>query len=390
MYTPFTILLRLLRYSVFGEPLPEDLPSSLTEETLLAVYGLSKKHALAHLAAHALEKNGLLPQSAELAQRFTEAELAAVPRYLRLTAALLALSAAFDKANIPYIPLKGSVLRSYYPEPWMRTASDIDVLVRPEDLPAAKELLLSLGFEYLSETSYDLSFMRNGAHVELHFDLIEHGYAANANRVLSSVWEHSVPAGEGSRRELSGEFFVLHHMAHMARHVQRGGCGIRFLLDTYLIERSFPYDKEKLSALLREADLDVFAEAVTALARTWFADAPASPDAEILEDYIIRSGIYGTMEHDLAVRNTTQSKQGYVLSRIFHPLRLMKLDYPVLKRWPVLLPIMWLVRAFRILFNKDRRQKMRYELGANAALGSDSVERTRTLLRQVGLELGEK
>lgn len=41
---------------------------------------------------------------------------------------------ALEKAEIPFIPLKGVVIREYYPEPWMRTSCDIDILVREKNL----------------------------------------------------------------------------------------------------------------------------------------------------------------------------------------------------------------------------------------------------------------
>ena len=44
---------------------------------------------------------------------------------------------ALDGANIPYVLLKGAVIQHLYPEAWMRTSSDIDVLVHEEDLDAA-------------------------------------------------------------------------------------------------------------------------------------------------------------------------------------------------------------------------------------------------------------
>jgi hypothetical protein len=39
-----------------------------------------------------------------------------------------------EKAKIPHIPLKGSVLRKLYKEPWLRTSCDIDILVQEETL----------------------------------------------------------------------------------------------------------------------------------------------------------------------------------------------------------------------------------------------------------------
>ena len=38
-----------------------------------------------------------------------------------------------DRENIEHIFLKGATLCNYYPEPWMRTSCDIDVLVKRED-----------------------------------------------------------------------------------------------------------------------------------------------------------------------------------------------------------------------------------------------------------------
>ena len=50
------------------------------------------------------------------------------------------LCSAFEKAQIPFLPLKGSVIRKYYPEAWMRTSCDIDILVHDEDVGRAKEI----------------------------------------------------------------------------------------------------------------------------------------------------------------------------------------------------------------------------------------------------------
>ena len=43
------------------------------------------------------------------------------------------LKEALEKAEIPFLPLKGSVIRKYYPEPWMRTSCDIDLLIHKEE-----------------------------------------------------------------------------------------------------------------------------------------------------------------------------------------------------------------------------------------------------------------
>lgn len=47
----------------------------------------------------------------------------AIYRYEKINYELNRLRSALNEAQIPFIPLEGSVLRQYYPEPWMRTSS---------------------------------------------------------------------------------------------------------------------------------------------------------------------------------------------------------------------------------------------------------------------------
>ena len=77
--------------------------------------------------------------------------MTAVYRYERINYELNCLTEALNQAEMPFIPLKGSILRQYYPEPWMRTSCDIDILVREEDIDAATQAIeKKLGYEYES------------------------------------------------------------------------------------------------------------------------------------------------------------------------------------------------------------------------------------------------
>ena len=58
---------------------------------------------------------------------------------------------AFNEAHIPVLLFKGPALAyTFYPEAYLRTYHDIDVLIHPDDLPRAHELLLQKGY-----TSYE-------------------------------------------------------------------------------------------------------------------------------------------------------------------------------------------------------------------------------------------
>ena len=145
----------------------------------------------------------------------------------------------FEDNAIEFIPLKGAVIRQYYPEPYMRTSCDIDILVHEEDLERAKNALVSaLNYKSSEKISFhDISlFSLGGIHLELHYNLKEK--RQNLDELLGKVWDYAVNTKEGKYFKLqSPEFYIFYHIAHMANHFLRGGCGIRTFIDLYFIEK---------------------------------------------------------------------------------------------------------------------------------------------------------
>src|SRR2546427_3488849 len=69
---------------------------------------------------------------------------------LRLRHALGRLLAAFDRAGLAVMPLKGPVLADQlYPDPVLRATADLDLLVRHDDVVVAESLLESHGYRRL-------------------------------------------------------------------------------------------------------------------------------------------------------------------------------------------------------------------------------------------------
>ena len=131
------VMFSLLRYEIGqGDALGEEERAFCSEQMEL-LYKLSKKHDIAHLIGDALSKQKLLESGDEWAQKFQKERLLALYRYEQLNFALGEICQTLEEAKIPFMPLKGSVIRPYYPEPWMRTSCDIDVLVHEEDLDRA-------------------------------------------------------------------------------------------------------------------------------------------------------------------------------------------------------------------------------------------------------------
>lgn len=152
---------------------------------------------------------------------------------------LVRVCAALGAAGIGVLPVKGVVLaETLYGSLALRPAADIDVLVRPADLPAAREALRDLGFGHRAVPMFveiyhhfhDPQYFRQvgGGEVclELHWAL----WAAHFFRLDHAIlWERAIDAHlHGAPvRLLSPEDTLL----HLAIHRSRSPLRLRFVCD---------------------------------------------------------------------------------------------------------------------------------------------------------------
>ena len=206
------ILFSLLRSAINGERLSEQEKSLFSAEQINDLYKISEKHDVQHLLVYALKQNGLLP---DVNKNLEKTIIKAVYRYERQNYEYERLCLALESANIPFIPLKGSIIRKYYLEPWMRTSCDIDVLIHLEDLEKAIRYLTEK-MEYVEKerATHDVSlYSPSGIHIELHFDLVEEGRANKAIDVLRTVWQDAKLREQSQFcYEMSDEFFYFYHI----------------------------------------------------------------------------------------------------------------------------------------------------------------------------------
>lgn len=222
------IVFRLLHYEISGVELIQATKNLITSEDFSVLYKLSKAHDLAHLVADALDKNGLLDDS-DISKKFRAERNLAIYRYEQMQYELDEISEVLEQEKIDFIPLKGSVIRKYYPEPWMRTSCDIDILVNETSLETVIKLLCqNLGYTKVERGTHDVSlYSPSDVHVELHFNLLEDSMANNASKILNSVWNRLENSDESSQKLMQDDMFYYYHIAHMAKHIEFGGCGIK-------------------------------------------------------------------------------------------------------------------------------------------------------------------
>ena len=185
------LFFHLIASAVSGCPLSAEEGALYDSAMLPEMTALARYHDLTHLLALGLRNNGLLTlENGELEKEIFHAAF----RFEQLNYELTSICRTLERAQVPFIPLKGSVLRQYYPEPWMRTSCDIDVLVHEEDLDGATSALAdALNYRIGEKSAHDIQiFTPSGQHIELHFNLIEDHRIKGASAILSRVWDAAV------------------------------------------------------------------------------------------------------------------------------------------------------------------------------------------------------
>lgn len=378
------IFLYLLRSELFEQGKKERELLYLSEDQILSLFKTAKIHDLAHIIYHALSK---VLRDKSMLGKYEKAELIASYRYEQMIFQYERICKALSDAKIGFVPLKGAVIRNFYPEPQMRTSCDIDILVREDDVEEAIRVISeNLGYKAGAREFHDVSlYSDTGVHLELHFNILEN--LPTLDKVLGKAWDYVTEGEDGSSQlSLAPEFLIFHTVAHMAYHFAFGGCGVRPFIDLYLILRELDYDKEKLAELMREAELERFYAHAKKLSLVWLEGAEGDETVNEMAEYILSGSLYGTKEIGAAaaqVRNGGKTK--YVLRRIFQPYNVLKEKYPIIKKHPYLTPIYEVKRWGDIVF-KGKLKKSVDELKTTTATSDESARQLSVFLKKVGLK----
>ena len=151
--------------------------------------------------------------------------------------------------------------------------------------------------------------------------------------------------------------------------------------------RKNPHDNPRRSRdrLLAEGGLSAFAQQAEFLSEVWFGGAAPTAVTNQMTSYILRGGLYGSMENRITVQ---QQKQGgklrYAASRIFLPYDTLKHHYPVLEQHRWLTPLMEVRRWGKLVFCGGLKRSVR-ELRCNSATPRQQASETQSLLSVLNL-----
>ncbi len=243
---------------------------------------------------------------------------------LFLTSELFRILDLFEREGIAAIPFKGPTLAvSAYNNLALRSFDDLDILIRPEDVWRARDLLLAAGYttklrltadrENAYTHSYDeLMLYGPGEYplIELHWAFVPPHFSVPLD--LSGFWERRVKVALGNRTvpSLSPEdlFFVLclHGSKHCWSHLGLV-CDVAWLMTNHSL--SWP------SLLVRARKLGMHRMALLAcvlasqifeipLAEEVTQDLSGNPAAGILATQMIRA-LFGIRHDEKAILSTS-------------------------------------------------------------------------------------
>ncbi len=289
------------------------------------------------------------------------------------------LSCELTQKGINHCFLKGSKVNAFYDNPDARYMLDMDLYIEKEKYALAEEVLLNRGYEKTAnEDEKDAGYIKKPfLIVELHKELkyeYDKGYEYYKGAFERMFFK------DGTEMYMTDEDFYVYILSHTAHHFATGGTGIKSIVDHYYLTKKLKpqCDKELLDENLSLVGLQKFAAELDTLCEFWFGEGENSPLSQKTEEYIILSGVFGNEVNSylggISRGEYKESKNSYLLRRIFPPLETMKVRYTILQKMPLLLPVLWLIRiaqalftphAFReetkTVFSVDEKQKSDYE-----------------------------
>jgi len=379
------------------------LKSAITGEAAALPEGFDAEQAYPILKKHGVRAMGYIGGlncgiSKELPamQRLRTDYLKALVKSENQIRAVTRLCAAFDSHGIEYMPLKGCNLKPLYPYHELRSMGDADILIRTEQYGAIRPIMEQLGFDEVSESDHELVWNAKSLYLELHKRLIP-SESRDYYSYYGDGWKMA-KCQNGSRWDMTVEDQFVYIFTHFAKHYRDGGIGCRHVTDLWVYQRSYPaLDMDYVRKELETLDLLEFYDNMTRVLAAWFENGQWDTRTEFISRVIFASGLWGdARKHALAQGvKASQAAGGSVGKGKFHRFlemafpgrEIVGYKYPIVNKWPVLLPFIWVVRAVSTVFTRWGRVKQNYR--SLTTVSAMEIQSHAQALEYVGLRFGE-
>ena len=305
-----------------------------------------------------------------------------------------------NERKIDHIYLKGSHLKHLYPETYMRSMGDIDILVKEQDINKTEDLLIKNGFDLNSKGPVHDILFYGEIEVEVHRRLVFEERDEHFE-VLREAWDHAISIDQHVY-QLEPEYELIYLLYHNKKHLLNGGIGLRNVIDigVFLEQTIDSIDCSKLKALLEDTETTVFFQKMIIFNDRYLGlnlkehfNIEHDPDQLLYQaftDYVVDSGVhgYGTSHNQLSLRfsvnkNKNVSKFRTILQIIFPSYQSLRYQYPKMLKHKIWLPVAWLRRMFKVLFKKTKRILLYFKLFKKSK--SKEIMKVSKIYKKIGI-----
>ena len=373
-------LLYLMACALQGVSAREEI---LADADLKQLLIMARKHSVASMVCMALEKTAIFANADEAAKKqWLEAKNKAIRKNMLLDAERKAILHELEIQGIWYMPLKGSILKDWYPKPGMREMADNDILFDPSGRKQVREIFQNRGYKTVSfgKLNHDEYEKPPIYNFEMHVSLF-HGMYKELTAQYENVKERLLPVdGTAYQFAFTPEDFYVFALAHAHKHYSHSGTGVRTLADIYVMDRHLGdiMDRDEVEQKLTQLGIAEYEQHSRVLAEKLFSAVRPLTEIELTGDekemllYYCDATTYGTVGnsvnnrlHELQENSediTLWTKLKYCGVRLFPGREFCKLHYPFVYRHPWTMPFFWVWRI--VDKGITHRRKVKQELKA--------------------------
>ena len=320
---------------------------------LKQLLNIARKHSVASMVCTALEKTKVFEMAEEnIRKGWIEAKVKAIRREMLLDAQREILLREMENAGIWYMPLKGIVLKEWYPRMGMREMADNDILIDSNKRKEVKEIFLRHNYEiqYYNEGNHDIYIKAPFYNFEMHVSLFHKG-VGELYQKYANVKEKLIPVkGKKYQYSFTPEDFYIFVIAHAYKHYTDSGIGVRAISDIYIINKKIgdTINKEYVKKELLKLGINKYEEKSRKLAEKVFnLEYPCGKnlltnEEEQMLQYYLGAGTFGTMDYFMdnhlhKIQGNPEEVKGftkikYCLKRLFPDMNFCRDSYPFVYR----------------------------------------------------------
>ena len=397
-------LVKMLSSAVRKEQVTFNLDESIDWEALIEE---AKEHKVSGLAYSAVKNNiGQLNIDDALLNEWKRDVIFSSMHQSKHVKQVSELLQVFNDHEIPVIILKGMVLRNLFPNPDLRTMSDVDVLVHEEDLGRIEDMLTAMNFTKVEDPQekHDVYYKPGGIKIEVHWSLTEDGMFKGGKAYEEGIWDRTREVEVLGVKTLTLGYndFIFHLIIHMASHVAYHGFGVRYLVDlVVMIEQQGQFiDWQEVIRLIDLCQIRKFSAVIFRCCEDLFGlKLPkevaqlATVDSNYLtlfEDEVMNSGVHGYREsgevlsRQISYNNQKQLSPLQKMMNLFFPaIDEMSDKYHYAKKNKFLAPIAWIHHLFVGLFHPTYSFKDKVKLMTS---GYQTVKKRADMIEWLELE----